>query len=779
MILNKIYLKIILVMLVSTLLISTAAPLTATTPMQQSTSFTLSIDLINYNYNTIQTPLGSFATIEIEKNGYTITEGQPQLPVLRYYIEVPYGANPQISIQSDSWTTTTLSALNLPAEILPVQPSQQKDTTTTPTFVYDDEIYTQSSPLQTTITTFSTIGILRGRQVALLEINPIQYTPATGHLSLLNSIEVTITFPGADIEQTQQITNRYTTNTFDQLFQNLFSNYGMIQPPTSPLGRQEGYLIIVYDNFFDEIQPLASWKQTKGFDVTVTKTSDIPGSATKENIHNYIQDAYDNWAIPPAYVLLVGDEPQLPTYIGSESYTAADLYFVTVDGSDYFPDIFIGRFPGSEDSHITAMVEKTVFYEQGVFENLDWVKKAAFMASVDNYQISEGTHNYVIDNYLVPNGYISDKLYQVTYGATTQDVRDSLNDGRSLAIYSGHGSETSWADGPPFSQNDVNNLINEDMYPLVCSHACVTGKFTVNECFGETWVRAPNKAAVIFWGSSANTYWDEDDVLEKEVFGAWWNDGLEWIGGMTDMGLYYLYQHYGGGGLTEYYFECYNIFGDPSLVIWSDDPDPNIPPEQPNPPDGPEVGVCNRPSTFTASTTDPEGYDIYYKFSWGDNTTSGWIGPYPTGGTGTEDHTWIDPGIYEVRVKAMDINGTESSWSDPSLIEIVDGPLLDVGLINGGFFRIKSVIRNHGATEAENVEWRISLDGGTILMGKESTGTIPTIASDGVVEVQSGMIFGFGSTRVTVHAEINEGADFRDQGATVFLFYVHIKPGGG
>ena len=42
-----------------------------------------------------------------------------------------------------------------------------------------------------------------------------------------------------------------------------------------------------------------------------------------------------------------------------------------------------------------------------------------------NYQISEGTHNHVISNYLDPNGYITDKLYQVTYGATTQDVRDS------------------------------------------------------------------------------------------------------------------------------------------------------------------------------------------------------------------------------------------------------------------------------------------------------------------------------------------------------------------
>ena len=155
-----------------------------------------------------------------------------------------------------------------------------------------------------------------------------------------------------------------------------------------------------------------------------------------------------------------------------------------------FADIYISRFPASTEMHVNTMVNKTLYYEQGNFNTYDWIKKAAFLASVDNYQISEGTHNYVIDTHLEPNGYVCDRLYQVTYGANTQDVRDSINDGRSLVIYSGHGSETSWADGPPFSQSDVNSLTNDGMYPFVCSHACMTGKFSVSECFGETWLRA-------------------------------------------------------------------------------------------------------------------------------------------------------------------------------------------------------------------------------------------------------------------------------------------------
>ncbi len=85
--------------------------------------------------------------------------------------------------------------------------------------------------------------------------------------------------------------------------------------------KQEGYLIIVDDDFVDAITPLADWKDSKGFDVTVTLTSEISGGPTKENIKNYIVDAYNTWPVPPAYILLVGDVAQIPSWTGSDSGT--------------------------------------------------------------------------------------------------------------------------------------------------------------------------------------------------------------------------------------------------------------------------------------------------------------------------------------------------------------------------------------------------------------------------------------------------------------------------
>ena len=350
------------------------------------------------------------------------------------------------------------------------------------------------------------------------------------------------------------------------------------------------------------------------------------------------------------------------------------------------------------------MVEKTIYYEEGNFSDSEWIKKAAFMAGYDNYYISEGTHNFVISNYLEPNGYTCDKLYTVTYGANTQDVIDALNDGRSLAVFSGHGSIYSWSDGPPFEQGDIEGLTNEGMYPFICSHACLTGSFQVSECFGETWLREADKGGIAFWGASEGTLWEEDDILEKGMFQALWDDDLDWIGGMTDMGLYYLYEKYSGGGQTQYYFEAYNILGDPSIRIWKNNPSgaPNIPAR----PDGPDNGSVGYEYTFSSNTTDPDGDQIYYMFDWGDDEFSEWIGPFTSGETCEATHIWKDEGYFEVKVKARDENYSQSDWSQPSTIHLIYNFPPDSPAISGPYWMLPKISYNFkiSTTEPEDEE---------------------------------------------------------------------------
>ena len=166
-------------------------------------------------------------------------------------------------------------------------------------------------------------------------------------------------------------------------------------------------------------------------------------------------------------------------------------------------------------------------------------------------------------------------------------------------------------------------------------------------------------------------------------------------------------------------------------------------------------------------------------FNWGDNTTSNWIGPYLSGQVAEASHIWENPNIYEVRVNTKDENGGQSGWSAPLMVDIIQAPVLELGVIQGGALRAESILRNRGAVDAVDIAYTVTLDGGFILLGKESTGTIPTLAPGDTAMVTSGPIFGFGKTRVIIEVEIPESNDFRDQGATVILFYVHVTPGGG
>ncbi len=530
------------------------------------TTINICAEIPEFSFSCIGINGEEFTMIDLENSGRTYVEGQAKLPMIRKMIEIPQGSVPVISMSSENWEVVTLDELDMPYRIVPIQPSVEKSENGTADLIIDMNYYTSDQYFPIETVRINEINEIRGRRFALVEIAPVQYNPVNGELLLLVSCDITIDLSiGFDWERTLEQIERCSSNSFEELFETIFSNYGYYEGFTVSSKTTEGFLMIVYDTFSEEIAPLVSWKSSLGYDVIVTVTSEIPGGVTTSNIKAYIQDAYDTWAIPPAYILLVGDTGQIPAF--SSGGGASDTLYAKMDG-DSFPDIYIGRFPASTETQVTTMVDKTLYYEQGVFDTYDWIKKAAFLASVDNYQISEGTHNYVIDTHLEPNGYLCDRLYQVTYGANTQDVRDSINDGRSLVIYSGHGSQTSWGDGPPFSQSDVNGLTNDGMYPFVCSHACLTGQFSVAECFGETWLRAQNKGAIAFWGSSINTYWDTDDIIEKRMFDAWWYDNLERIGQMTNKGMYDSYMEY-GSGMTQF-INSYNVLGDTSIKIWRD-----------------------------------------------------------------------------------------------------------------------------------------------------------------------------------------------------------------
>jgi subtilisin-like proprotein convertase family protein len=550
----------------------------ATARVSSATPEEVTIEVLvpGFDISGIQTGRGEFSALEIGGCGRTTGIGRADLPILRRAVEIPQGAQVEIEIIDRSARAYDLGDLGYSVIIYPVQPPVEKlpGAREAAGFAYSEDFYSSSDGYPGFEARIAETGQMRGHRFAMIEIAPLRYIPAEGRIEVVERLVLRVKMTGGDEVLTRETIDRYYSPAFERAASAALLNYrepaAKLVPPL-PVG----YLIITGPAYADEIQPLADWKTKKGYLATVTPTSDIPGGATTAAIQTYIRDAWQNWAVPPSFVLLVGDVGDIPNWTGvGANNPATDLYYAAMTDPDYIPDLGIGRFSVAGEDEVTYLVDKTIEYEKRTFSGTAWLKKAVFMASEDNYTVTEGTHNYVVSTYLDPAGFTYDKLYTHTYGATTQQVRDAFNNGRVLGIYSGHGATTYWADGPVFYQSDVEGLTNTGMCPFVQSYSCYTGQYTLPECFAETWIRQEGTAGIAFWGSSVTSYWDEDDVLEREVFKAQFADGFTWISGMLDQGKWGLYQYYSGGGSTQRYYEMYNIFGDPSIDVWTDTPAP-------------------------------------------------------------------------------------------------------------------------------------------------------------------------------------------------------------
>ena len=523
---------------------------------QGQTGFDVAVTTEGLSLEPCKTKGGEFVRVQWPDASMSGEVGTPALPVVRRLFAVPNGASVTVSATMGSPVTIDSTLLNTPLRVIPVQPPIEK----TPgaadraKFQFNEEAYSVNFTAPSDRVIVQEGGIARGQQLYVLEVRPVAYNAAAQKLTIWPELNVEVRFSRTDAAPSAL-----------KPLPGLRSI--VLNPAIVPQVAQRGsgnYLIVAAPAYVSAISSFASAKQAQGFTVTTHSAE-----STKEAIKTYIQSLWGG-ASAPDYILLVGDTDTIGMWTGGgEGSPSTDIQYACMDGtSDWYPDIAIGRFSVQSTAQLSAIVAKTLLYENGPLPDAQYLKRAVFMASEDNYTVSEGTHNWVIENYMLPNEIVSDKLYCHTYGATPAQVSAAFNNGRVFGIYSGHGGETYWADGPVFYQSDVNALTNVGMYPIVYSFACVTGTLTVSECYMETWQRAANKAGVIAIGSSVNSYWTEDDMLEKKLFDSIYDEndsvvpevGPVW----NDAKMRYL-SVMGTGSTTRRYFEMYNILGDPAL----------------------------------------------------------------------------------------------------------------------------------------------------------------------------------------------------------------------
>ena len=123
------------------------------------------------------------------------------------------------------------------------------------------------------------------------------------------------------------------------------------------------------------------------------------------------------------------------------------------------------------------------------------------------------------------------------------------------------------------------------------------------------------------------------------------------------------------------------LFGDPAQKLKN--PHPNLPPETPTKPDGPDTWAQFGEATFTSTAIDPEDNSISYWFDWGDETNTGWLGPYASGQKCEASHSWIEVGDYQVKVRVQDEHYGQSLRSEPATISIIENNPPEKPMISG------------------------------------------------------------------------------------------------
>ncbi len=544
----------------------------------------------------------------------TLEPGYPQLPKMSFLAALP--SDPSVTCTVESMRTVEIGQYTpYPMQPIPMDNDDPSPFTYLPS-AYQAGVY----PVETAQCKID--GILRGVTIGRFVINPIMWDASTKELSVCCYLRVRIEF-GGTVSVDERLYSRYFEPTYNQVLVNAdilgepqrtshTSASGPVYTRTIREARDidaADLLIIAGDDFVDSMMDnfvTAKWEQ--GYLPAVVAA----GTWTYTEIKDYIQNAYDNWTIPPSFVLMVGDGPELTAY-NSPTGIWSDNRFVCMDGTgDWVADIYHGRFATPTDFYpnIEAKQLKWQFDPimdadfwnnvlcAGMLEVTGTVSNRWFLYTCETvHDTYEDLYGKIAARVYVTNATASPPYYynpnipsngemvrpEITIEGTTQDIIDSINDGVFIVQHRDHGGVTGWAD-PPFHTSDLASLTNDMEAPIVFSFNCLTGQFYQNLCFAESFARMEGGAtAVIAACASSYSYYNDymvygcymsfnDDFVSPPF--SYTNPSGGYLAGQMMMnGKLEMQAASTSSSMSEIEWDLFMVFGDPTMDMRTEVPE--------------------------------------------------------------------------------------------------------------------------------------------------------------------------------------------------------------
>ncbi len=581
---------------------------------------------------TIQSS-GSYSMIEFPNTLPAGLPGEPVLPYQAVSLLLPPGTT-ATSIEIIGEMETPIPGT---FTLYPQQHVNPLSKGTSGEFIKNKNLYARHTAYPEHRSDHLTTQYMNGYGFALSTFTPVTYHPSAGELSYFQRVIVRIhTVP--DPYATEALVNLSSSPGVLDRVGSMAQNIEALNQYPEKVSLKTGneMLIITPMVFGDFFQPLIDMYQGKGMSCQVVTTESIESTMTgqdlPEKIRNFIIQEYQN--SDAEFVLLGGDAEHLPfrgfycqvqsSSIYEDNGIPSDLYYSALDGTwndngnnswgepgedDLLPDIAVTRFPFSTQQELENMIHKTISYQTNPV--LGELQKPFMVAEhlYDDPMTFGGPYLDLLIDDQNANGYFTHgipsaennitKLYDTLisppnniFSWNVPTLLDEINSGKSFLHHVGHSNVSymmrlfNWdITNQNFSQ--VNGI--DHNYMLMYSHGCLCGAFDENDCIAELAVTIENW---LVGGAFNSRYgWFNEGQTEgpsahihREFISALYNDTTSFKRlGQTHMMSKIATApwvtapgQWEEGALRWCVYAC-NIFGDPAMEIWTDEPLVGVP----------------------------------------------------------------------------------------------------------------------------------------------------------------------------------------------------------
>jgi hypothetical protein len=492
--------------------------------------------------------------------------GEPVLPEFTRFVAIP--ARSGATLRVTATEEQTLYDFHL-------LPMQQDDT---PSLEMDLATYARDELLGGPTVELGAPALMRELRVVPITFRPVRYNPARGELRVLRRIELTVDFAGTDTRNAPARAQFTVSRDLDDFYRTTVINYDAGgRPDPWPTANDLGcWLILAREDagVRTRIQPLIDWRARMGYKTVLATTAQTGISANQ--IKAWIQNAYDTWAEPPEYIVLVGDVTGafgLPTFY--EPYSGCngegDHSYVQLAGDDLLPDAFVGRISAEDLDMLDMLIGKIVGYETTpLVSGPDWFARACLVGDPGSSGITCVQVQQWLKEKLRRIGYAQiDTVFGAPFASR---ITTSVNTGVSYVGYRGFYGTSGWNDAYVYALN------NGAMLPFSVMLTCGTGSFAGGTSLNEAWFRGVTGAPYTVKGAigavgTATTCTHtrfNNCFYVGTAYGLFW-DGLYKLGRAQARGKVEMALNYGAYDFSDAARYCWwnNLMGDPATELWT------------------------------------------------------------------------------------------------------------------------------------------------------------------------------------------------------------------